>query len=657
FGLLVADGQDFFSEEKRDTKNAIKPLAPGVPGYVLTNTCREGRYKTEKTIIADPKRDVLLQRIRFTALKGQLGDYQLYALLAPHLSNHGHGNDAWVGDYKGVPMLFAKRGDVALALACSLGWGKRSAGYVGVSDGWQDIHAHKKLTHCYDSAPHGNVALTGELTLSDGGECVLALGFGATWAEAGQQARASLLADFDAVAEGFAQGWQDFQKGCRDDFDAPSQDGFEMYRTSMAVLKTHDGKRFSGGVIASLSIPWGFAHGDKDLAGYHVVWPRDQVEAAGAMLAAGSASPARETLRYLICTQEADGHWPQNMTMDGQGFWTGLQLDETALPVLLADRLRRLSELGDLNPAPMVRAAADFLQAHGPSTPMDRWEENAGYSPFTLAVMVAALLAAADFAEGDGDQDRAEGLRQAADDWNGQIEDWTYVTGTELAKQHDVEGYYVRIAPPEVGEGTKLADAQMMLKNRPSDSSHFSASAIVSPDALALVRYGLRAPDDPRILNTVKVIDAVLKTDTQTGPVWHRYTHDGYGETQDGGPYEGAGVGRGWPLLAGERAHYELARGNCDEAKRLLHVMAAQTSPGGLLPEQVWDCDDLPEHDLFNGHPSGSGMPLVWAHAEFLKLLRSLKDGQVWDTPPQTAERYLKNKSGTESQDNESKID
>ncbi|MGA8230313.1 MAG: hypothetical protein WB795_02435, partial [Candidatus Acidiferrales bacterium] len=180
-----------------------------------------------------------------------------------------------------------------------------------------------------------------------------------------------------------------------------------------------------------------------------------------------------------------------------------------------------------------------------------------------------------------------------------------------------------------------------------ADKGTLPASAVVSPDALALVRYGLRAADDPRITNTVKVIDATLKTEVSTGPVWHRCTMDGYGETSDGGPFRSAGIGRGWPLLAGERAHYELARGSSAEASRLLGVMARQTSPGGLIPEQVWDAPDIPGRELFNGHPSGSGMPLVWAHAEYVKLARSLRDKRVFDMPPQTVQRYQVEKTGS----------
>ena len=111
-------------------------------------------------------------------------------------------------------------------------------------------------------------------------------------------------------------------------------------------------------------------------------------------------------------------------------------------------------------------------------------------------------------------------------------------------------------------------------------------------------------------------------------------------EKEDGRPFQETGKGRGWPLLAGERAHYEIARGNLQEADRLRATMEAQTSECGLIPEQVWDSSDIPERKLFNGRPTGSGMPLVWAHAEYLNLLRSLHDKKVWGTPPQPIERY-----------------
>jgi glucoamylase len=645
FGLLITGSDDFFSEEKRDTHHEIRPLEQGVPGFRLTNTCKENRYRITKTIVTDPTRDVLLQHIKFEALQGKLSDYTLYALLNPHVGNHAMGNDAWAGEFRGIPMLFAKRKDLVLALACSVNWTARSCGYVGISDGWQDLHAHKKMTWHYPEARDGNIALTGAIDLAAcGGEAILAVGFGRTDWEAGQQARASLLCRFDDVAQRYVSGWLDYQKQCRT-LPTKEKNGFDLYRVSTAVLKTHEGKRFPGGLIASLSLPWGMAKGDGDLGGYHVVWPRDQVEAAGALLATDNAQAAGQTLFYLMCTQDADGHWPQNMWLDGKPYWPGLQADETAFPILLADSLRRRNVLNELHVWPLVRLAARFLLSNGPVSPQDRWEENSGYSVFTLATEIAAMLAAADFADEAGEQDMAKFLRETADCWNSQIEDWTYVRDTDLAKRVGVDGYYIRIAPNDLLEHNGPADCTVKIKNHPGGSKAFPASEIVSVDALALVRFGLRAADDPRVVNTVKVIDATLKTETATGPVWHRYTHDGYGETKEGGPFESVGIGRGWPLLGGERAHYEIAADNTEEAKRLLGVMGAQTSPGGMIPEQVWDAEDIPARELTNGHPSGSGMPLVWAHSEYLKLVRSLDDGVVFDTPPQTVQRYLKEKT------------
>ena len=189
-------------------------------------------------------------------------------------------------------------------------------------------------------------------------------------------------------------------------------------------------------------------------------------------------------------------------------------------------------------------------------------------------------------------------------------------------------------------------DGFVPIKNRPpGDGDDRPAAAIVSPDALALVRFGLRAADDPRIVDTVKVIDALLRCDLPQGPVWYRYTGDGYGEHADGAPFDGTGIGRPWPLLTGERAHYELAAGRPDEAARLLATLEGCAGGGGLLPEQVWDGADMPQHELTRGGPTGSAMPLVWAHAEHIKLLRSLRDGAVFDMPPQGAKRYVEGKT------------
>jgi len=673
-GLIVTDGREFFSEEKRDAESRVGQPIPGVPAYHLINTCRRGRYRIEKELITHPDRDLLLQRIRFAPLLGSPADYRLYVLLAPHLGNRGAGNTAWVGDVKGTPMLLAERDSYALALACSVPWKQRSAGFVGVSDGWQDLSRHFRMTWECPRAENGNVALTGEVNLGPAGQTfVLALGFGRTADEAGHHALAGLMEDFGQVWRSYSRDWAAWQEtllplhqltphtptrahvsaASRDPVAAPDRDAGDPaapaaegdpYRTSTMVIRTHESKDLPGGVVASLSIPWGSSKGDDDLGGYHLVWPRDLVEAAGGLLAAGAHDDVRRILTYLRATQEADGHWPQNMWLDGTPFWQGVQLDETALPILLVDLARREGAVcGDMAADwwPMVRRAAGFVVRSGPVTQQDRWEEDPGYAPFTLAAAIAALLAAADIADLAGDAAASAYLRETADAWYAGIDRWTYATGTEDAARYGVDGYYVRITPPETADAASPREGFVPIKNRPLEQSSTPAAHIISPDALALVRFGLRAPDDPRIRNTVRVIDALLKVDTPRGPVWHRYNGDGYGEHASGAPFDGTGAGRAWPLLTGERAHYELAAGRRDEALRLLRTMEALAGETGLLPEQIWDSADIPERELFFGRPSGSAMPLVWAHAEHVKLRRSLRDGRVFDTPAQPVRRYL----------------
>ena len=699
-GLLVSGPDGFFAEEKRDTDSVVHLIAPGVPGYRLVNTCRQGHFIIEKSVITDPERDVLMQRIRFRALKGAVSDYRVFALLAPHICNQGYGNDGWAERYKGVPMLFAKRQEVALALACDAGWREMSCGYVGVNDGWRQVRATGMLSDACNEARNGNIALTGEVNLAacaahgeNEVEFVIVLAFGLGAAEAAQRGRMSLSSSFERVQASYVREWARFHEhtiGPRASStitpEATRQDAardlaahahgstyaqqpvrkrtkverrkrpsielpdsvVDLYRMSAAILAIHEDKRASGAMIASLSIPWGNTKSDHELGGYHLVWPRDLVNSAGALIALGHSVLARRTLRYLMSTQEEDGRWAQNLWLDGTPYWNGLQMDEVAFPILFAEMLRREGKLEDLDPYPMIRSAAGFLVRHGPVTGQDRWEENGGFSIFALAVQEASLLVAADFAQHAGEADLATLFRDTADGWNARIDEWTYVTGTSIAEKAGVDGYYVRVAPEDVGQPSAKSGGAIPIKNRPTGLDRARYEDIVSPDALALVRFGLRDPNDPRIVNTVHVIDTMLRVNTATGPAWYRYNCDGYGEKEDGSPFDGAGIGRPWPLLAGERAHYELAAGRPDVAVQLLGVMRAQASDGGMLPEQVWDGPDQPEWELANGRPTGGAMPLVWAHAEYAKLVRSLFDGRVFDMPQQPYERYVRERHVTD---------
>ena len=644
FGLIVTDGQPggFFAEEKRDTNGTVETLEEGVPAYRMVNACKHGRFRIEKCVLSDPRHEVVLQHVVFTDLSpAGSSKLRLFALLSPHLVNGGAHNTAWTGDYKDQPMLFAQGHGTALAVGCSVPWLSRSVGFVGVSDGWQELRRHGGLPNQYLRATDGNVALAAEIDVNPGDDIVLALAFGRGAAEAGYRARSSLQRRFRATEEEYVAPWRNWQAGLRPLRGASA--AHQTYRISAAVLRAHETPNFPGGYIASLSIPWGASKGDDDLGGYHLVWPRDLVETAGGLLAIGALPEARRVLDYLRATQQGDGGWPQNCWLDGTPYWSGVQLDETAFPIILVDMARRHGAIAAHEAAdywPMARAAAGYLLRHGPVTGQDRWEEDGGYSPFTLAVEISSLLVAAELADAAAEPALAALLRDTADAWNEAIEGWCFAAGSKLAAAAGVPGHYVRITPTRAGTAAADLHGLVSIRNRQEANAELPADEIVSPDALALVRFGLRDAHDPHIVATVAVIDHALRRELAPGPCWYRYNMDGYGEHADGSPFDGSGIGRLWPLMTGERAHYEIAAGRIEEARRLLDTLEHLTSSGFLLPEQVWDAEPVPERELERGRPSGSAMPLVWAHSEHVKLCRSLADGAVFDMPPQTVRRY-----------------
>lgn len=411
-------------------------------------------------------------------------------------------------------------------------------------------------------------------------------------------------------------------------------------RTSHNVLLAHEDKTFSGAFVASASIPWGQVKGDDDLGGYHLVWTRDMVQTATALLACGRAETARRALVYLACTQQPNGGFAQNFWVDGRPYWSGIQLDEVAFPIMLAWRLWKADGLGGMDIFPFVERAAAFLVRNAPITHQDRWEENAGYSPSTLAAVISGLICAAEMARARDSTEMAAFLEEFADWIESHIEDWTVTNDGVLHPV--VKRHYMRIRPPERGEAyacESCGSEIIHLNNRPPGTrAEFEAREIVDAGFLELVRYGVRPASDPLIVDSVMVVDAVLKRELPQGPGWLRYNWDGYGQRPDGGPYRGWGQGRVWPLLTGERAHYELAAGS--DISPLIAAYEKFATCGQMMPEQVWDEADRPDAGMRLGGPAGSALPLVWAHAEYLKLLRSVLDGKVFDRIDPVYERY-----------------
>jgi len=632
-GFIVADGRGFWCEVKRLLNYELVLPKPGIPAPTIVH--RHERFELKLRLVPDPERDVLLIDV---ALSGD-PDLQPYVLLAPHLGGSGHGNTAAAGRHYGRRVLWAEQGPFGLALAAADkaqgdAYGRLSAGYVGFSDGWQDFAANEKMTWAHERAGPGNVALLGELER----ECVLALGFGSSRGAAASLAAASLAQSFEQPWRAHVAAWRTWHKRCHGAIDVQPEEAEldAQFATSRMVLRCHMDKINPGAMVASLSVPWGNTRDDR--GGYHLVWPRDLVECATALLGVGGEAEARDVLRYLIATQYDDGHWNQNQWLGGTPFWRGVQLDETALPVILAALLHERGALGDIEVTAMIRKALAFIVRMGPVTDQDRWEEDRGINAFTLAVSVAALVAGAEFL---GHEQKATALA-VADDWNARLESWLFVRGSALAKEHNIAGHYIRMAPPDIFLDSEALDRILPIKNLATDPG-LSFREQVSSDFLQLVRFGLRSPDDPAVRDSLTIIDALLRVETPNGPVWHRYNHDGYGEHLDGSAFDGIGRGRAWPLLTGERGHFELLAG--EDVRPYLLAMSAMAGRSGMLPEQVWDGSTVAEKRLLPGSPTGSAMPLAWTHAEFVKLLLSSQRGATFDCPRAVFDRYRQGKA------------
>ena len=629
-GFIVSDGKGFWIELKRLWQHELQLAVPGTPAVHIVH--RHERFELTLRVTPCEHRDVLLVEVALS------GDPTLrpYALLAPHAGGTGANNVARVLEYSGRRALTAQQGPYALALLAvtpeqTEALGRVSAGNVGTSDLWQDFAHNGAMTWSYDSAGPGNVALGAELPR----QALLSLGFAGSTEAAATLARTALTEPFAVSWERQLTAWTRWHAANVSEealaADLPDECAAQVQISTM-VLRVHQDKTYPGAMVASLSVPWGNTREERE--GYHLVWPRDLCESAGALLAVGAQHEARNALGYLIATQNQDGHWNQNQWLGGTGHWLGVQLDETAFPVLLAAALDERAALAGTQVSDMVLRALGFLVRQGPVTDQDRWEEDAGLNTFTLAVCIAALVTGAAYLPAE-----ARELALAfADYWNAQLEEWTSVRDMPLARLYGVPGYYVRVAPRESLAGDRAApDKLLPIRNLMVDPN-LPVSAQVSVDFLQLVRFGLRSPQDPLILGTLKIADALLKVQTPYGPCWHRYNEDGYGEHDDGSAYDGTGRGRAWPLLSGERGHYELCAGR--DPLPYLETMARMASAGGMLPEQVWDSAPIPARGLAPGRPTGAAMPLVWAHAEYLKLAASRELKRPFDRPAAVWERY-----------------
>jgi len=638
--LLFTDGATFFHEEKRDFEYDFHYTHGDALAVKVVANDLDGRYTVTKEFISDPHHPVVLINVKIAGEESVLSRLKCYALLAPHLNGGGAGNSARSIEVAGQRAVLAWKDHVSLAMGVDCGFTRSSCGYVGASDGFQDLSTDMTMDWEFGQALNGNIAVMGEIDVARHREFTIALAMGDGHHAALAGLMQTLSTPYPLHQKRFIEQW--LRADAPEALAAASMDDGRLMRISHNVILAHEDKTYSGAFIASASIPWGASKSDSDLGGYHLVWTRDMVQSATALLACGRIDTARRALVYLACTQRPDGSFAQNFWIDGTPYWTGIQLDEVAFPIMLAWRLWKLEGLGNFDVFPFVEYAAAFLVRYAPVTQQERWEENAGYSPSTLAAVIAGLICAADIARAYQATEMASFLETYADWIEANLDRWT--TTHEGVLLPEVKYHYVRINPPAVGEpfhDDTLTPGTIRIANRePAEKSEFEAREIIDPGFLELVRYGVRRADDPLIVDSLKVVDSCLKIETPYGPALRRYNHDGYGQKKDGGPYDGWGQGRAWPLLGGERAHYELAAGR--DVSSYVRSFERFSSIGGMLPEQIWDHADLPSEALYLGRSAGSAQPLVWAHSEYIKLLRSVSEERVFDRISAVEERYAR---------------
>ena len=624
--------------------------------FIQQNTAKNNKWKIKKRYITDVENDTVLIRVIFETTDKNL---DLYLYYDPSLGNSGMHDTAW----NQGEILFAQDKDKCSALI--IGEGRNSERIAEISNDFYKINnenfdGKENLSGLGNRAENGNVAQIAQIVSTDKkfANFTLALGFGETPQEALNSASNTIKKGFDKTYGQFVRGWNDYIK------TIPKVDPKYQAQFNMAAmqLKAHEDKKNPGANIASLSVPWGGGENanENNVGGYHLVWSRDLYQVATAFMALGDKAAAERALDFLFKVQQKpDGSFPQNSWLDGRPFWGSLQMDEVAYPLILAYQLGKNDKASYEN---HVKKAADFIVKNGPATPQERWEEESGYSPSTIAAEIAGLVCAAEIARKNGDRKSAELYLKTADDWQANIEKWT---ATTTGKYGD-GNYYLRITQngkPDAGEKIELNNG----------SGFFDEREIVDAGFLELVRLGIKSPNDPLIVKSLKVIDQVIKADTPNGAGFYRYNHDGYGEMDDGrrwnwdGKY--TGKGRLWALLSGERGQYEIAL--CEKENAVfqktaaknprfsnqaiacqmhaysrLNTMAGFANDGLMIPEQVWDSPKVPVADsqfspnLKFGEGTGSATPLAWSMAQFIRLAANLKAGRNLDTPDIVYARY-----------------
>jgi glucan 1,4-alpha-glucosidase len=667
---IVTDGRTFTDLQTRDMTYTVEALPEsGGLACKVTATAKSGSYGIETQYVTDPSRNTVLMRIKLKPSKPGL---RLYVRFDPTVNGNGGGGDgnggadsATVDSSTGHPVLVsfdtvtatnAANRDYAQPVYAALdgALSEATSGLVDApSDGLVQLEASHAITTSTPDVANGNIVQTARVSLDDG-VGTLALGFGISQAEAVGAAEGSLGTGFGPALASYKQGWRKYDRSLNDPGLAKQLD--DEYYLSANVIKASEDKTFPGAIVASLASPWGQAISAGDPANtyfgsYREVFARDLYEAWTGLVADGDLDTARDATLFLLQRQQLpDGSMPRNSLVNGKtapdSFNT--QLDECAYPILMADQLG----LTDATLyADHIKPAANFIASHGPASGPERWEEQGGYSPSTIAAEIAGLVAAADLAKANGDNASAAVWLGVADDWQRSVKGWTVTT---TGGPNRDQSYFIRLS--------KSGDPNAAITyNVGNGGPTLDQRDVIDAGFLELVRLGELPADDPDVVASLPVVDATIKSTTPSGPGWHRYNGDGYGDgAADGHPWAPSGKGTGhlWPVLSAERGEQDLASGNAAGAASLLQSMSAFASGVGLIPEQDWELTDLPASPFgtdptvasigfLNGGPAGSAAPLTWSAAAFVRLAADLAAAKNVVLPESTYSRYVAHKQET----------
>ena len=654
--LIGNSAHTWVDEEQYDTTAQTRLYNNHSLAWITTNTAKNGRYQIKKIVYTDPTRDSLIQQVTFTALKGTLADYLLYVYYDTAMQDAGDTNHSYTETYNNMPMLVSTdvTSDYASALAASIPYQENmtSSGFVKFNDGLTDL---KGITNCgsdkcpdytmnygYNAALRGNTAQIGLLDLSNGGEnnlatstaitFKLALSFGQTdeGVSGMTDAEATLydtLSDNSNLLGTYIQQWNSFD----DSLNPPPAVGAtgviqrarqQAYYLAANVLKASQDKQ-TGAFVAGLGNPWGTSQGDQDTDGYHMVFMRDLYQISDALIVAGDTADPLRALSWVFNHQQArDGHFPMSTDLSGAVHSSSIQMANQAFPLMLAWKLQLTDNVDYVQ---HIKPAADYIAAHGPTTPYDLWGESSGYAPGTIADEISGLVCAADIASINKDTASQKKYLDTADTYQKNIVKWTYTTNGPSGNSN----YFLHIS----AHGDPNSNTQITLAN---GGGTYDERDIVSADFLELVRQGIFPAGSPYITSSLTAIDTTISQTINGNRYWFRYDHDGYGEHQDDTDYDGSGVGRLWPLFSGERGIYTVAAsGNADS---YITAMLASANSSDMIPEQIWD-QNAPNGEK-PGTPTRSIAPFNWAMGEYITLLMSVGRHKIADMIPLVSERY-----------------